>query len=50
MGDEELDDDTVLIADGSVDRGSALCILAKISEVLNDFKKRQKQYFVMKHS
>lgn len=51
MGDEELDDDAVLIADGSVDRGSALCILAKIKEVLNDFKKkRQKQYFVMNHS
>lgn len=29
MGDEELYDDTVLVADGSMDRGSTLCILAK---------------------
>lgn len=35
VGDEQLDDDAVLIADGSVDRGSALCILAKKTEQKN---------------
>lgn len=35
VGDEELDDDAVLIADGSVDRGSALCILAKKTKQKN---------------
>lgn len=51
VGDEELDDDAVLVADGGVDRSSALCILAKIKVVLHNFKKsRQKGYFVMGHS
>lgn len=51
VGDEELDDDAVLIADGGVDRSSALCILTKIKVALHSFQKnRQEPYFVMEHS